>query len=212
MSAAATSSTAKKIPFRSRKVRISSSEPPSTDTSKKPRLVLPILPRSLSAPGELDSALGHLRAVDPTIAHLINSHDPPAFDNSATPFLFLSRSILYQQLATKAAASIYARFLSLCGGEDSVLPEIVSALTPQQLREIGVSARKASYLHDLSSKYLSGVLTDPAIVAMDDESLLSLLTLVKGIGPWSVHMYLLERSWRYEALRADTPISRSCSG
>ncbi|XP_004963569.1 uncharacterized protein LOC101783346 [Setaria italica] len=107
------------------------------------------------------------------------------------PFHSLVRSILYQQLAFKAAASVYSRFLSLLGGEASVTPDAVLALTPQQLRQIGVSPRKASYLHDLARKYVSGILSDSAIINMDDRSLAAMLTMVKGIGAWSVHMFMI---------------------
>ncbi|XP_020674448.1 probable DNA-3-methyladenine glycosylase 2 [Dendrobium catenatum] len=182
-------SVAGKIPFRSKKVRKSSTtSTTAAETSKKPRLILPL---ALSIAGELDSALRHLTTVDSQLAVIIKSLEPPSFHNLSTPFLSLSRSILYQQLATKAAASIYARFISLCGGEDSVAPEVVLSLTPPQLRQVGVSSRKASYLHDLASKYQSGFLSDSAIVAMDDDALFSKLTTVKGIGPWSVHMFMI---------------------
>ncbi|XP_020571939.1 DNA-3-methyladenine glycosylase 1-like [Phalaenopsis equestris] len=189
----ATVSGARKIPFRSKKIRTSSTNSSSaSEPSKKPRLLLPLpLPLSLSIAGELDSALRHLTTADSQLAAIIKSFEPPSFDNLNTPFLSLSRSILYQQLATKAAATIYARFLSLCGGEYSVVPDVVLSLTPPQLRQIGVSARKASYLHDLASKYQSGFLSDSAIVSMDDETLFSKLTMVKGIGPWSVHMFMI---------------------
>lgn len=178
-----------KIQFRSKKIRKSSSTASAAEPSKKPRVILPVL--SLSAPGEIESALQHLSAADSSLAAIIKSHDPPSFDPPNTPFLSLTRSILYQQLASKAAASIYARFLSLCGGEELVVPDTVLALTPQQLREIGVSARKASYIHDLASKYRSGFLSDSAIVVMDDDALFSKLTAVKGIGPWTVHMFMI---------------------
>lgn len=56
---------------------------------------------------------------------------------------------------------------------------------------MGVSGRKASYLHDLATKYKSGVLSDPSILEMDDEALLRVLTTVKGIGVWSVHMFMI---------------------
>ncbi|KAK8943926.1 hypothetical protein KSP40_PGU021104 [Platanthera guangdongensis] len=191
---AASSSTNSKIPFRSKKIRKSSS--PSSpieaiEPSKKPRILLPVITHPLSTPGELDSALRHLTTADTHLAGVIKSHDPPSFQNPNTPFLSLSRSILYQQLATKAAASIYARFLSLCGGEDSVVPDIIADLTPHQLRQIGISSRKAAYLHDLASKYQSGFLSDSAIIAMDDDALFSKLTSVKGIGPWTVHMFMI---------------------
>ncbi|KAF2324581.1 hypothetical protein GH714_015428 [Hevea brasiliensis] len=65
------------------------------------------------------------------------------------------------------------------------------ALTPQQLRQIGVSGRKASYLHDLARKYHNGILSDSAIVNMDDKSLFTMLTMVNGIGSWSVHMFMI---------------------
>ncbi|PKA62025.1 DNA-3-methyladenine glycosylase II [Apostasia shenzhenica] len=192
--AAVSSSTSSKIYFRSRKIRrssVSSSEFPDDDALKKPRLAVIVLPHSLSDPGELDSALRHLRTADLLLASLIDAYVPPVFQNLDTPFHSLARSILYQQLALKAAASIHSRFVSLCGGEDSVVPDAVISLTPQQLRQIGVSGRKASYLHDLARKYQSGILSDSAIVAMDDRSLFTMLTMVKGIGPWSVHMFMI---------------------
>lgn len=58
-------------------------------------------------------------------------------------------------------------------------------------RQVGVSGRKASYLHDLASKYRDGVLSDTSILEMDDETLLTVLTTVKGIGVWSVHMFMM---------------------
>ncbi|KAF3441073.1 hypothetical protein FNV43_RR19359 [Rhamnella rubrinervis] len=66
----------------------------------------------------------------------------PSFDSDRSPFLALVKSILYQQLAYKAAKSIYTRFVSLCSGEDLVLPDSVLSLSAQQLRKIGVSGRK----------------------------------------------------------------------
>lgn len=150
-----------------------------------------IVARSLSCEGEVEVALRHLRRADPLLAPLIDIHQPPTFDNFHTPFLALTRSILYQQLAYKAGTSIYTRFIALCGGETGVVPETVLALTPQQLRQIGVSGRKASYLHDLARKYQNGILSDSAIVNMDDKSLFTMLTMVNGIGSWSVHMFMI---------------------
>jgi DNA-3-methyladenine glycosylase II len=98
---------------------------------------------------------------------------------------------LYQQLAFKAGTSIYTRFIALCGGEAGVVPDTVLALNAQQLRQIGVSGRKASYLHDLARKYQNGILSDSAIVNMDDKSLFTMLTMVNGIGSWSVHMFMI---------------------
>ncbi|XP_062232228.1 DNA-3-methyladenine glycosylase 1-like [Phragmites australis] len=168
-----------------------SSDPSASNPPKKPRPALSLPGRPLSADGEVAAAIRHLRAADPTLAAVIDAHEPPAFHCPHRPFHSLARSILYQQLAFKAAASVYSRFLALLGGEASVVPDAVLALTPHQLRQIGVSPRKASYLHDLARKYVSGILSDASIVNMDDRSLAAMLTMVKGIGAWSVHMFMI---------------------
>ncbi|XP_048129750.1 alkylbase DNA glycosidase-like protein mag2 isoform X2 [Rhodamnia argentea] len=171
----------------------SSSAKPSKNRIVTPRaLALPrIVARSLSCDGEVEAAIRHLRDVDPLLATLIDHHASPTFDSFLTPFRALTKSILYQQLAYKAGTSIYTRFIALCGDEAGVLPETVLALDPHQLRQIGVSARKASYLHDLARKYQNGILSDSAIVNMDDKSLFTMLTMVNGIGSWSVHIFMI---------------------
>lgn len=190
-------SSSSKIPFRSRKIRKLSSDdrkPSQTLVKSNPSqdpILLPVILKPLTFEGEIDAALTHLRNSDPLLTALIESYRPPAFDSTHPPFLALAKSILFQQLATNAAKAIYNRFVSLCGGEAEVGPDSVLGLNPSQLREIGVSGRKASYLHDLADKYKSGALSDALIPEMDDESLLTKLTLVKGIGPWSVHMFMI---------------------
>ncbi|XP_076882443.1 DNA-3-methyladenine glycosylase 1-like [Bidens hawaiensis] len=159
---------------------------PSRSTQDLPKVIKP-----LSAPGEITAALDHLRSVDPLLANLIDTHPPPTFDSNQPPFLALTKSILYQQLAYKAGTSIYTRFVNLCGGQDGVVPETVLSLTPQQLKQIGVSGRKASYLYDLANKYSNGILSDDLVVKMDDRSLFTMLSMVKGIGSWSVHMFMI---------------------
>ncbi|XP_076916332.1 alkylbase DNA glycosidase-like protein mag2 [Bidens hawaiensis] len=159
---------------------------PSRSTQDLLKVIKP-----LSASGEISAALEHLRSVDPLLANLIDTHPPPTFDSNQPPFLALTKSILYQQLAYKAGTSIYTRFVNLCGGQDGVLPETVLSLTSQQLKQIGVSGRKASYLYDLANKYSNGILSDDLVVKMDDRSLFTMLTMVKGIGSWSVHMFMI---------------------
>lgn len=179
-----------KLPFRPRKIRKITAITTTTKAVVLPSLSTALKP--LSFKGEIDLALLHLRIADPLLAAVIDAHKPPTFESSGSPFLSLARSILYQQLATNAANTIYQRFLTLCGGESGVIPDNVLSLSPEKLREIGVSGRKASYLHDLADKFMNGSLSDSAIVAMDDDDmLLNSLTAVKGIGVWSVHMFMI---------------------
>ncbi|PIN07099.1 3-methyladenine DNA glycosidase [Handroanthus impetiginosus] len=153
--------------------------------------VIPQVIKPLSTDAEIELGIRHLRAADPLLTPLIDSHPPPQFETHLAPFHALTKSILYQQLAYKAGTSIYTRFVSLCGGDDSILPDTVLALSSQQLKQIGISGRKASYLYDLANKYKSGILSDDMVVKMDDRSLFTMLSMVKGIGSWSVHMFMI---------------------
>ncbi|XP_071731326.1 alkylbase DNA glycosidase-like protein mag2 [Rutidosis leptorrhynchoides] len=181
----------------SKAIVFSTTTTPATVTKNRRRnasrsaLDIPKIIKPLSAAGEIAAALRHLRSADPLLANLIDNHPPPTFDLHKPPFLALTKSILYQQLAYKAGTSIYTRFVSLCGGEDGVVPETVLSITQQQLKQIGVSGRKASYLYDLANKYNNGILSDETVVKMDDRSLFTMLSMVKGIGSWSVHMFMI---------------------
>ncbi|KAM0001666.1 putative DNA-3-methyladenine glycosylase II [Helianthus debilis subsp. tardiflorus] len=113
---------------------------PTTATKNRRRnpsrspLNIPKVIKPLSTPGEISAAINHLRSADPLLADIIDNHPPPSFDSNQPPFLALTKSILYQQLAYKA---------------------------------------------------------DELVVKMDDRSLFTMLSMVKGIGSWSVHMFMI---------------------
>ncbi|CAL5096290.1 unnamed protein product [Urochloa decumbens] len=191
-----------KISFRSRKiVKAPPAKPLATTAAPPPAaaaaapLLPPVLP-ALSVPGEVAAALRHLQAADPLLSAVIASTEAPTFAASPSlpAFHSLARSILYQQLATSAADAIYARFLALlptASAAAAVTPAAVLALAAGDLRTIGVSGRKASYLHDLATRFAAGELSDSAVSAMDEPALLAELTKVKGVGEWTVHMFMI---------------------
>jgi DNA-3-methyladenine glycosylase II len=115
----------------------------------------------------------------------------------------LSRSILYQQLSTKAAAAIHYRFLQLY--PDTPFPTALDILnTPDEvLRSTGISRPKILYLKDLAQKVLDGLPTLAELEAMDDEAIIQILTQVKGIGCWTVQMLLIFRLHRWDVLPVD---------
>ncbi|CAN4083287.1 unnamed protein product [Withania somnifera] len=104
-------------------------------------------------------------------------------------------------LAYKTGTSIYTRFVSLCGGDDDVCPDVVLSLTTKQLKQIGISGRKTSCLYDLANKYKTGIFSDESVLKMDARSLFTMLSMVKGIGSWSVHMFMIFSLHRPDVLR-----------
>eukprot|EP00891_Asterochloris_glomerata_P000124 jgi/Astpho2/124/e_gw1.00004.101.1_t len=113
---------------------------------------------------------------------------PKGFTNL---FHTLSKTILYQQLAGKAASTIHARFMGLIKCEEFATPAAVLAVTPDQLRAVGLSNQKARYVQDLATHFQDGRLSDEIIATLDDAQLYERLTAVKGIGPWTVHMFMM---------------------
>jgi len=104
-------------------------------------------------------------------------------------FRALVRSIVFQQLHGKAARAIFDRLQQKAGGE--VTPESILKLRPTQMRALGLSKQKLSYIRDLARKTRDGVVEFERFAQMSDEEVIAELTQVKGIGEWTAHMFLM---------------------
>jgi DNA-3-methyladenine glycosylase II len=102
----------------------------------------------------------------------------------------LVRSITGQQLSTKAAATIYGRLTALYGGRTPTPQEIIDT-DPQQLREAGLSRAKAAYLRDLAEHIVDGELPVDELPQMSDKEVYDALIAVKGLGRWTIDMFLM---------------------
>jgi len=134
-------------------------------------------------------ALNHLKECDPVLRGIIERVGPFRMEYGPPEFHSLAESILYQQLNGKAAATIFERFVALTG--DPVTPEGILKLTDEQLRGVGLSKQKSSYLRDLAAKTASGLLDFSRLAEMPDLEVIEHLTQVKGIGVWTAQMFLM---------------------
>ena len=129
---------------------------------------------------------------DPVLARLAGEVGLPSLPRpTESHFATLVRSIVYQQLAGAAARAIHGRLILALDGE--VTPERMLTLTPETLRSVGLSARKAVSLQDLSAKVLDGtVMLNPRGLAREsNEEIVARLTTVQGIGKWSAEIFLI---------------------
>ncbi len=139
-------------------------------------------------------ALAHLRASDATLGALIDRLGPFTLELKPTDSLFeaMLRSIVYQQLHGKAAATIHGRVLAELDRHGGATPAAVTQSTDAALRGAGLSGNKLLAVRDLAAKCLEG--TVPSLAEahqLADEELVTRLTAVRGIGPWTVHMLLI---------------------
>ena len=129
---------------------------------------------------------------DPVIARLLEQAGPPRLSRPAeSHFATLVQAIVYQQLASRAAAAIHGRLIDALGGD--VQPEAFLALTDETLRAVGLSRAKVVSLRDLAAKVLDGtvVLSPRGLSRESDEDIIARLSSVRGIGRWTAEMFLL---------------------
>jgi DNA-3-methyladenine glycosylase II len=138
----------------------------------------------------MEAALRHLRRRDPVLKQIIAQVGPYAIEYHPPTFHTLVRSIIYQQLSGKAASTICGRFEQLCGVR-RLTPTAVLALTPEQMRAAGLSTRKSAYIRDLADKTASGQVRFGRHRRMSDDDIIAELTQVRGIGVWTVQMFLM---------------------
>ncbi|RUL87149.1 DNA-3-methyladenine glycosylase family protein [Tautonia sociabilis] len=135
-------------------------------------------------------AVAHLRAIDPRWHPLIDRIGPCRLRPRRDRFGILVRAIIGQQISTKAASSINRRLLDL-QGSDRHLPDSLLALGIDGLRSCGLSGVKAGYVRNLSEAVASGSVPLSRIGRLRDAEIVSLLTGIKGIGPWTAEMFLV---------------------
>jgi DNA-3-methyladenine glycosylase II len=134
-------------------------------------------------------AINHLRKSDPILRAIIERVGPCRMEFGQPEFSSVAESIVYQQLNGKAAATIFERFAVLAG--EPLTPEGILKLTDAQMRGVGLSKQKSSYLKDLSAKTVEGALDFAKLPDLPDEEVIKHLTRVKGIGVWTAHMFLM---------------------
>lgn len=139
-------------------------------------------------------ALTHLSTVDPLLARVIEQVGPFVLERRAIEDIFqpLLRSIVYQQLSGKAAATIHGRVQALAEGGLPLSPSQLLALPDEALRGAGLSRAKTAAARDLAEKTLNGMLpTLEEIHAMPDDEVVRRLTQVRGVGTWTAEMILI---------------------
>ena len=139
-------------------------------------------------------AVAHLRAGDAELARLIDRVGPFELKLLTAGSLFeaLLRSIVYQQLHGKAAATIHGRVLALLDRHGGPVPDALAAPRDEELRAAGLSRGKLAAVRDLAGKCQAGVVPSfREAHRLGDDELVARLTEVRGIGPWTVHMLLI---------------------
>jgi DNA-3-methyladenine glycosylase II len=151
---------------------------------------------------EYERARRLLMRRDPVLAVAIKQIGPCRLADRQRPdhLTALIGSIVSQQLSTKAAATIFARFAALFPAGEPLSADLIARQPDTALRGVGLSGQKVGYLRDLCARITDGRLDLGALDALPDDIVIERLTSVKGFGTWTAQMFLMFRLHRPDVL------------
>ena len=134
-------------------------------------------------------AISHLKSADPVLSDIIDRVGAYRIQFREPVFETLVKSIVFQQLSGRVANVIFGRLLAAAGGR--LTPEGILKMRPSRMRAIGLSGQKTSYIRDLARHARDGAVVFEELLEMPDGEVIERLTQVKGIGVWTVQMFLM---------------------
>lgn len=157
--------------------------------------------QQVASPKTLAVAAAHLAARDPRLATVIARGAMCTFKPHRNYYQELVESIISQQLSVKAAATILGRFKTLFGSNSHFpAPEAILSKDVEELRSVGLSRGKATYVRDLAQHVIDGKVKFDYLDALSNEEVVRELVAVKGIGEWTAHMFLMFCMGRLDVL------------
>ncbi len=151
-------------------------------------------------PAYWQDACAHLVAKDRVMKRLIPQFGDACLQTRGDAFTTLARSIVGQQISTKAAQAVWDRFVQL---PRKMTPANVLKLKVDDMRAAGLSARKVEYLCDLALHFDGGAVHVKSWESMDDEAIIAELVAIRGIGRWTAEMFLIFYLMRPNVLPLD---------
>jgi DNA-3-methyladenine glycosylase II len=148
----------------------------------------------------------HLSSVCKRFARIVANHEPYPikFAKIKDPYRALVRAVVYQQLSGKAAGTIHGRVIALWPDKEHPDPEDLLEAPPEKLRGAGLSRQKIAALKDVSQKRIDGVIPEARKLSrMSNEEIIERLTQARGVGQWTVEMYLMFTLGRPDVLPID---------
>src|SRR4051812_22866424 len=147
-------------------------------------------PRTLT---NWNAARAHLARVDPVMRQMIRDVGPCTLAPRRDYFVKLCQSIFTQQISTAVATVLFGRFRDQFPSRRPTPTAVLRFLKSdeQVIRLVGLSRQKRSYLEDLATKWIDGHIPSRRFASMEDEAIVQSLTQVKGVGRWTVEMFLI---------------------
>ena len=139
----------------------------------------------------IEDALKHLADSDSRFSKLIKKFDKPDFEPQGNYLKSLVRSIIYQQLSGKSTFAIYSRLLKLFPVNHFPDPNELLLISDRTYRDIGLSKQKTIYIKEIAKAFKSNTVQSDKLKEMTNDQIRSGLIKIKGVGPWTIDMFLI---------------------
>ena len=136
-------------------------------------------------------ALEYLKKTEPRFGTLFDKFGEPDFEPQDNYFKALVRSIIYQQLSGKSAFAIYSRYLQLFNSTEFPSPHQVLAIPDSHYKSIGLSRQKTCYIKEISQAFSNKEIVPENIPKLKDDEVRKQFIKIKGIGPWTIDIFLM---------------------
>jgi DNA-3-methyladenine glycosylase II len=154
----------------------------------------------VAKPSVLLAAAKHLARNDAVLAPIIERAGIASIIPHKNYYQELVESIVSQQLSVKAAATILKRFVDLFEGDGFPTPDQILAKDIETLRGVGLSRQKGTYIQDLALKVIDESVRFNHLDVLSNDEVIAELTQIKGVGVWTVHMFLIFCMGRLDVL------------
>ncbi|HEV1285972.1 MAG TPA: DNA-3-methyladenine glycosylase [Bryobacteraceae bacterium] len=148
----------------------------------------------------MKKAIIHLKKSDAVLAAIIDRAGAYKIRYAEPGFETLVRSIVSQQLNGRAADTIFGRLQEAAARAGAMTPESILKLRPAKMRSLGLSGQKMTYIRELARMTRDGEVNFEQCATLDDGAVVEHLTRVKGVGVWTVHMFLMFALRRHDVL------------
>lgn len=147
-----------------------------------------------------ETELNHLKAVDEKLKEIINSFGMLKRKTNTNLFDALIKSIISQQISTKAATTVTNRLIALVS---NLTPENLLNLDDKDIQACGISFKKVSYLKGIAASFKNNEISFEHLNSLSDNKIIEELTKIKGVGPWTAQMLLIHTFLRPDVLTYD---------
>lgn len=134
-------------------------------------------------------SIRHLSSADPRMKYLIETIGEIKIQKENDPYLSLVETIIGQMLSNKVADVLTTRLVVICGGQ--ITPQTISGLTVPEMRAIGLSNAKSTYILNLTEAVTTGKINLGSLEILSDDEVMKALTSLHGIGSWSAKMHMI---------------------